>query len=75
MYFIADLYPWWGLPLAFIFAEVANRYRRRGERGRMLGSLLLSVIFLALAGAYFVFNGFENLRPAMEKLDRQMFTK
>jgi hypothetical protein len=75
VYFIADLYPWWGLPLAFIFFEIANRHRRRGNRKKMLIHVMFSGFFLLLAGLYFFFNGFEHLRPAMEHLERTMQQK
>ena len=75
IYFVADLYPWWGIPLAFIFFELANARRRRGERKMMLVHLSISLVFLALAGAYFAFNGMEHLRPAMQQLEHSMSNK
>ena len=75
IYFIADLYPWWGIPLALIFAELANSHRRRGERKKMMLKLCVSFFFFSLAVAYFVLNGIETLRPAMQQLDRMYLNK
>jgi hypothetical protein len=75
VYFISDLYPWWGIPLALIFAEVANSYRRRGERKKMMIHLSVSLVFFALAVAYFAFNGVERLRPAMEELEQTYLSR
>ncbi|MGZ3671895.1 MAG: hypothetical protein ACXWP1_01600 [Bdellovibrionota bacterium] len=75
IYFVADLYPWWGIPIALIFAEVANTHRRRGERKKMAMYLSVSFIFFSLAVVYFVLNGFEKLRPAMEQLERTILNK
>ncbi len=75
IYFLADLYPWWGLPLAFIFAELANRYRRHGQRPKALMFIAISFVFLAAAAAYFAFNGIERLRPAMKEMERSVTGK
>jgi hypothetical protein len=75
VYFIADLYPWWGIPLAFILAEVANGYRRRGDRKKMVLWLIPAFVLMSIAGAYFLYNGFEKLRPAMEHFERAMNNK
>jgi len=72
---VADLYPWWGIPLVLIFVEVANTYRRRGERKKMVKSLAVSFVFFSLAVVYFVLNGFEKLRPGMEHLERTFLNK
>ncbi len=73
IYFLADLYPWWGLPLALIFAELGNYYRRHGNKKKMIRYASISVVFLSLTAAYFAFNGIEKMRPAMMELERVIF--
>lgn len=75
IYFLADLYPWWGIPFALILAELANYYRRNGNRKKMVLYLSISSVFLALAAAYFWFNGMERMRPAMQELERVFFNQ
>ena len=75
VYFFADYYPWWGIPIGLILAEVANGHRRRGERKAMIKYLSVSFIFLALAAAYIFFDGMQNLRPGMEHMERTMRNK
>jgi hypothetical protein len=75
VYFLADYYPWWGIPTGLILAEVANGYRRRGERKKFIQYLLVSLVFLSLAAAYIVFDGPEKLRPGMERAERTLQNK
>lgn len=75
IYFIADHFPWWGIPLGLIFLEVANIHRRRRYRKQMFMALAVSGVFFTLAVAYFFYNGFENLRPAMKNIERNMSNK
>lgn len=71
-YFLADLYPWWGIPLGLILAELGNKYRRSGNRQKMFRCMTASVILLALAAAYFVFNGKKYIRPAMQQMENSV---
>ena len=75
IYFLADLYPWWGMPLALIFAERAVYFRRQGSPKKMIRSVALSLVFLSLTFAYFALNGIEKMRPALMELERTMFNK
>jgi hypothetical protein len=75
VYFFADYYPWWGIPIGLILAEVANGHRRRGNRKAMFKYLSVSFIFLGLAAAYIFYNGMQNLRPGMEHMERTIRTK
>jgi len=75
IYFLADLYPWWGIPLGLILAELANYFRRHGNRKKMILYLSISFVLFALAGAYFVFNGMERVRPGMQELERTFSNK
>jgi hypothetical protein len=75
IYFVADYYPWWGLPLALIFAEQANKSRRYRDHKKAVLYGCFSMGFLFLAVAYFMFNGFEKLRPAMQQLESMFFGK
>lgn len=75
IYFLADLYPWWGMPLALIFAERANYFRRQGNRNKVIRNVAISLVFLSLTIAYFALNGIEKMRPALMELERAMFNK
>lgn len=75
IYFVADYYPWWGIPIAIIFAEVANSHRRHGERGKMIKCLSISFLFFAVAVVYIFLNGRVTLRPGMERMERTMRNK
>jgi len=66
---LADFYPWWGIPLALILAEVGNYYRRQGKRKKMALYLAASIVLVSLAAVYFWFNGVERTRPAMQELE------
>lgn len=70
IYFLAEHYPWWGLPLALIFGETANHYRRSGKRPAMLVCGLLALGFLTLAVIYFVKDGFFQTRPTLQQMER-----
>jgi hypothetical protein len=71
IYFLAEYYPWWGIPSALILAEIANHFRRTGHRFRFLACAALSLLMATLAVFYFTHSGFQNLRPAMQELERQ----
>lgn len=75
LYFIADYYPWWGIPIGLICLEIANTHRRLGDRKKMVKYLAVSALFGLLTATYFFFNGFVNLRPGMEHMERQIRTK
>ena len=75
IYFLADLYPWWGIPIALILAELANNYRRHGNRKKMVLYISISSIFLGLAVAYFALNGMERMRPVMQELEKIFFNQ
>jgi hypothetical protein len=68
-YFIADLYPWWGIPLALILLEAANRNRRRSERKQFLIKSIIAVVLIALGGGYF-YLGREGLAASMQRLEQ-----
>ncbi len=61
--------------MALILAELANNYRRHGNRKKMILYLSISFILLALAVAYFAFNGLEKMRPTMQELERAFFNQ
>lgn len=75
IYFLADLYPWWGMPLALIFAERSLYFRRQGNRKKVVRNAVVAVLFLSLTIAYFALNGIEKMRPALQELERVMFPK
>jgi hypothetical protein len=70
IYFFAEYFPWWALPSALIFAEVANHFRRTGKRLGFFFFSGVSLVLAALTILYFVKNGFVNLRPAMQNLEK-----
>ena len=71
IYFLAEHYPWWGIPCVFIFFETANHFRRTGRRAPMMLFGFLAISLAALAVLYFTHDGFFRLRPAMQNLERQ----
>ncbi len=57
------------MPLALIFAELGNYYRRHGNRKKMVTYALISLVFFSLTVAYFALNGVEKMRPALKELE------
>ncbi len=70
VYFLADLYPWWGIPLAFILLELANVFRRRGKKCAMFFCVFSSAIVVGLAVLYFISNGVQHLRPSLYEFEK-----
>ena len=70
IYFLAEYFPWWSIPCILIFAEISNHYRRTGLRVRAALAALCSLLLLGLTIWWFTHSGFENLRPAMQNLEK-----
>ena len=70
VYFLAEHYPWWGIPSILIMGETANHFRRTGQRARMLVCVLFALLFATLTVVYFLYDGLTNTRPAIQKLER-----
>lgn len=75
IYFLADYYPWWGLPLAFILFELANYHRRHGGKPKMVVYATASLMLLGLTVVYVVYDGFANLRPGMRNIEKTYLEK
>jgi hypothetical protein len=71
IYFLAEYFPWWGIPSILILAEMANHFRRIGHKVRFFLTVLICLILTVLCIAYFTQDGFRNLRPAMQNLEKQ----
>ncbi len=71
VYFFAEYFPWWGIPTALIFAEVSNYFRRRSQKLQAIIFALASLSMVALVILYFTEDGFRNLRPAMQNLEKK----
>jgi hypothetical protein len=71
IYFLAEYYPWWGLPLALIMIETSNHFRRGGKRGPFILFFGTGLLLIALAVLYFVNGGFFTVRPTIQNLERQ----
>lgn len=71
IYFLAEYFPWWAIPTILILAEIANHFRRVGHKMRFVATSLLCVVMIVLCVAYFTHDGFMNLRPAMQNLEKQ----
>jgi hypothetical protein len=70
IYFLAEHYPWWGIPLVLILGETANHFRRTGRRWSMVICAVLALGFIALTVIYFVKDGFFETRPTLQKMER-----
>lgn len=70
IYFLAEYFPWWGIPSVLILAEIANHFRRSGQRLKFLFFALLSVAMAVGCVLYFTHDGFRNLRPAMQDMEK-----
>jgi hypothetical protein len=70
IYFLADYYPWWGIPLALILAELANYHRRGAKKKKMITYASLSLVLVILSVLYFVFDGQRQMRPAIQEVER-----
>jgi hypothetical protein len=53
-----------------MLGEIANHFRRTGQRVRFFLSAGLSFLMLVLSILYFTHSGFNNLRPAMQTLEK-----
>lgn len=71
IYFLAEHYPWWGIPSTLIMAEVANHFRRTGHRGGFFTAAFCSAVLGVLSVLYFTHNGFLNVRPTMQSIEHQ----
>jgi hypothetical protein len=71
IYFIVEQYPFWGIPMAIIFIEVALHFRRTGHRLRAVVLFLVSAGLLGLAAYFILENGVQNVRPAMQKIENK----
>jgi len=67
---MADLFPFWAIPLAVICFELARFYGRHRQKGRMAFLFTFSFTLLGLSLAYFIFDGRNALRPAMQNFER-----
>jgi hypothetical protein len=67
-YFLAEHYPWWGIPCILIFGEAANHFRRNGMRMKLFFCASLSLMFLLLTVLYF-FVGYEHVRPTLQGIE------
>jgi glucan phosphoethanolaminetransferase (alkaline phosphatase superfamily) len=63
LYLTIQFMPYWTIPLALIFAEVALIFRRRGYRKRMMRMALVSGFFIVLSICFFVFRWEKTLYP------------
>jgi len=70
---MADYYPFWGFPLALIFAEIANHSRRRKRIIIMIIAAIISLTLFALGVWYLAYNGYTNTRPTLKKLEQTYF--
>jgi hypothetical protein len=71
IYFLAEYFPWWGIPSILILGEIANHFRRVGQKVRFILTALVCLLMVVLCIAYFTNDGFRNLRPAMQNLEKQ----
>jgi hypothetical protein len=72
LFFLAHFFPWWATPLALVFGEVANHYRRVGKRRQMMGYGLLSALLVVAIIGYIFFDGYHNLIPALRGAGKEL---
>jgi len=70
IYFFAEHYPWWGIPMGIIMVETANHFRRNGKRPQFAVCAGLSIVFFALSILYFTNNGFQSVRPLLHSIEK-----
>ena len=70
IYFLAEHYPFWGIPLALIFFELARFFWRNGRVLSLLISVGIAGVLTLLAVWYFVGDGFRNVRPALTEAEK-----
>lgn len=73
LYFIIELYPWWAIPLALIMVEIGMHFRRTARPGKAVLCVLIAGILVLLAGVFIWYNGVQNVRPAMQKIEQKYF--
>jgi hypothetical protein len=71
LYFLASIYPWWGIPMVFIMLELGGYFRRQAKRRGMWICRALAMFFASLAVAYFAGNGYQNVRPAIHEIEKR----
>ncbi len=70
IYFLAEHYPFWGIPLALIFFELARFFWRNGRPLRAVLSIGMAGLLVLLAAWYFLGDGFRNVRPALSNAEK-----
>jgi len=67
VYFAIHYLPYWSLPLALIFGEVARIFKRRGRKKAMIWFGVLAGFFMALTVCFFVFSWGQYGYPAIRE--------
>ena len=62
-YLIISVYPFWALPLAFIFFELGNRSRTKGFVKSMSFYYFACLFLLFFVGVYIYYEGYRDLKP------------
>jgi type II secretory pathway component PulM len=70
LYFIVEVFPWWAIPLALILVELAFHFRRTARTGKAVLCILTAFTLVVLTGVFIWENGVQNVRPAMNKIER-----
>lgn len=73
VYFLAEQYPWWGIPLALILIETGLHFRRNGRTMRAVVLFLIAISLIGLAGFFIWGNGIQNVRPFLREIEYQYF--
>jgi hypothetical protein len=66
IYFLARFYPFWGLPIAFVFFEVGMFFYHRRQRRWYLYSFGSSFFLVILAILWIIFEGFWRAGPFLK---------
>lgn len=65
-YLVACVFPFWAIPIAFLFLEQGNRKRLMGKRYAMWLNFFWSFLLILLSVLFFYFGLHKNIRPALK---------
>ena len=67
LFFFARFYPFWGLPVAFVFFEVGMFFYHRRQRRWYAYSFAMSFVLVILAILWIIFEGYWRAGPFLKE--------
>jgi hypothetical protein len=73
LYFLAEYYPFWGIPATLILSEIANHSRRNSRTKAMFLALFGAAFFGSLSVLYFWQGGHDGVRAGLQEIEYKYF--